>query len=232
MKIGYFLDFHLNLLEEIKFAKENFDFIEITFDYGIKVNNEEIEKASKLLEDFLVIGHFNWNLEPEKDYKEIENSIKIFKKFKAKYMVIHPKNYLSSEENISFLNSLKNKTILIENMSETYGKSEAIKQLLEKTKLNLCLDIGHAGKTNELENFLKLIDKIKHIHLHYNIDKKDHLFFTDESKLKEILFKIKELNATVSLEMFKDTEKILNPEERKRLLLIEKNKIRKLLQRL
>ena len=137
MKIGYFLDFHLNLLEEIKFAKENFDFIEITFDYGIKVNNEEIEKASKLLEDFLVIGHFNWNLEPEKDYKEIENSIKIFKKFKAKYMVIHPKNYLSSEENISFLNSLKNKTILIENMSETYGKSEAIKQLLEKTKLNL-----------------------------------------------------------------------------------------------
>ena len=54
MKIGYFLDFHLNLLEEIKFAKENFDFIEITFDYGIKVNNEEIEKASKLLEDFLI----------------------------------------------------------------------------------------------------------------------------------------------------------------------------------
>jgi len=53
MKIGYFLDFHLNLLEEIKFAKENSESIIATLDRELKnkvKNKKLVIRGKKKLE--------------------------------------------------------------------------------------------------------------------------------------------------------------------------------------
>ncbi len=76
----------------------------------------------------------------------------------------------------------------------------------EIPNLGITLDIGHANKTSkiELSRFLKEFkSKIKHIHLHDNINKFGHLFFKNRAKLK-ILAKIISINynETITLETF------------------------------
>ena len=227
MKIGYVQDFNLNLLDEIKFAKDNFDFIEITFDKGFDLSEDELKKAKEELKDFLVIGHIHWKLNSfyNEHYEEIKKTINIFKEFSAKKIVMHPINLFSLDINlrsVDIVKTLCGSNLLIENMTGKYSKVEIVKEILNKCEINLCLDVGHANKSSELDNFLELKDKIKHVHLHDNVGDNDHLFFEDKDKLKNLIKKLGK-DLTVSLEMFRlGNKENPNPEERKKLLLKQK----------
>lgn len=211
MKFGYMSGFRGGLLEEIEFAREYFDFTEITFKL------ELLKSIAGVLDDlkdatskFEVLGHVHWEIT---DFNDIISNIEVLRELGAKKVTIHPFQNLSIVENAKIFNRLndflKNNDmeLLIENVSGApYNSAENILKLLEQiTSANLTLDIGHANRNSELAIFLENFKtRIHHIHLHDNIGHLDHLFYLSQDKLNEILAKIKSFgfDGTVLLETF------------------------------
>jgi sugar phosphate isomerase/epimerase len=237
MKIGYIPSLSCDLLKEIDFAKKNFDFVEITLEKRFKISQEIISKAREKLKDFLAIGHIHWDLNPDikEDYKEIWNTIQIFSKIGIKTIIIHPKNSLTYEKNIFYLKKFRDHCsflgieLLIENMVENYGTFEIIDKILNETNLNLALDTGHCNQVskNELDKFLKIKRKIRHIHIHHTNQEKAHLFFEDFKQLKELMKKIEGISShiPITLEMFKLSKQDSITEQERKNRLLEHKKV-------
>lgn len=231
--------FEMDLLSEIDFAKKYFDFIEITLKLDLsEYNTRYVSKLKSVLKNLEVLGHIHWEIDlSKKDSKEIKKvykSIKILKKLGARKITIHPSiNLVYLSEIIEFC--MKNKIqLLVENSTKNpFNLASNIKKIVTNLpSLAITLDTGHAWRTSkfELNKFLKLKDKVKHIHLHDSVNNFDHLFFGNKTKLKRFIQKIKntDYNKTITLEMFsvfKNKKSISVDGEERRNLLMKQLKI-------
>lgn len=249
MKIGFMPASSQNILSEIEFAKKHFDFIEITSNEDLSIYNKDyVSNVKKALGNFKIIGHVHWriNILDEKGIEKAKKSILMLKKLGAKNIVIHPYNGEEKDfeklkrMNLSSLLKIKKEcqkhklTLLVENKDKPpFNRAEVFRKVLKN--FNFTLDIGHAYRTSskEIEEFLKLKNRIKHIHLHDTINNVDHLAFQDKKTLKNLINKIKELTpkSTITLEIFrkiKDNQmQELDNTERKETLIKQLNIIKK-----
>lgn len=243
MKYGYVFTYEgRKMYSEIEFAKNYFDFLEITIKNEKKISN--ILRLKNILGSFKILGHLDWRINlSEAEHKEIKKACSyalLFKKIGAKKITIHPSSNEKldinkvRENNLLALSKIadfcrQNKMqLLIENITtDPFNRASEIEKLLTKIPyLGITLDIGHAYKVSKLEvdRFLMLKNKVGHIHLHDVVDNSDHLFFQEELKLKKILEKIKNsgYDRTISLECFNifKSDKVLelNEEERRSML--------------
>lgn len=220
MKFGFMPQFEEDLVSEIEFAKKYFDFFELTLQKDLDIYTDNyIKNIKKRLGKFEILGHLHWEIDLA-EIKMIVNHIKIFEKLEIKKLTVHP--YINERLNLNQLmkNNIENLTkiseickhkdilLCIENISEgPFNKASEIEYLINNIpNTYVTFDVGHALKISEKEfnNFLKLGDKIKHIHLHNVIEGKDHLFFYDKNNLINRLTKLQNaLNLdTITLEMF------------------------------
>jgi sugar phosphate isomerase/epimerase len=211
MKFGYMSGFRADLVSEIEFAKQYFDFTEITIQPALlqSIDNILLDLKNSLGE-FEVVGHVHWEILA---LDEIIKNIEVLKSLGAKKVTIHPFQNLSIEENIKIFTEIdifmqKNEMqLLIENVSSApFNVASDIEKLVEKIpNAKITLDIGHANINNELDKFIAILkSKIEHIHLHDNVGKADHLFFSDKNKLNDVISEIKSLgyDDTILLETF------------------------------
>ncbi len=211
MKFGYMSGFRGDLLTEIKFAKQYFDFTEITI---LPVLLETIDDIFYDLKsataNFEVLGHIHWDIVK---FDDIVKNIEVLRDLGAKKITIHPFQNLNIEENAKILNEInivlqKNSMqLLIENTSSTpYNSADSIYELLEKIpNAEITLDVGHANRIFELDKFIDIFkEKIGHMHLHDNFGDSDHLFYQDQSKVDGIFSKLNLAGhgGTVLLETF------------------------------
>ena len=67
--------------------------------------------------------------------------------------------------------------VALENMPRspfaTGTSPEALLELIEGTEMGICLDIGHANTTGNLEGFLELKDRVINLHVHDNHGERD-----------------------------------------------------------
>lgn len=75
-------------------------------------------------------------------------------------------NILAKEANLTGIN------LVVENMIGDFTLFKSVKdglKILENSEnVGICLDVGHANLTKNLDNFLRKISKIQHIHVHDN----------------------------------------------------------------
>lgn len=220
MKFGYMPNFKENLFSEIKFCKEHFDFLELTLKFDKKYDIKKMKTLTKNLE---IVGHLHWDIDlSENDKGEIRKAIgfiNIFKKLNVKKITIHPSynSNLGSEEliknNIKSLKKISNfckknkiKLFLENNASGILSKPFEIRKILNVVNdIGFTFDVGHSMKN--LDEFLKF--KIDHVHLHDCRNKKDHLFFNDKNKLKNILDKLRDKVNNITLEIFENKKTML-----------------------
>ncbi len=225
MKFGFMPQFEENLFSEIEFAKQNFDFFELTLQTDLTVYTPDyISKIKKALNGFEILGHLHWEIDLSQEQLNnlIYKSVNIFEKIGIKKLTVHPsidktlalnklrENNIKNLTKISALCKENNIVFCIENISEApFNRVSEIEYLINKIpNSNITFDVGHALRISEEEfnRFLKLGNKIKHIHLHDVIEDKDHLFFYEQHNLLNRLDKLKNaLNLdTITLEMFAD----------------------------
>jgi len=222
-------DFSADLFEEIDFAKENFDFIELTLDENLsKYNKKYLQKLKRALKNFKVYGHIHWEIKLyNKDKKEIEKaikSIKIFKQIGIKSLTTHPswnkeipekkliENNLYSLKIINDFCKRHKLKLMIENIQRSpFNKAKFLFKFVEQIQNSkITFDTGHSAKVSKFEfsKFLKLKNQIGHIHLHDCINGFDHLDFKNKSKFKKVVNEIKNsgYNKTITLEIFTTLE--------------------------
>lgn len=223
MRFGYMPGFETNLISEINFAKEGFDFIEITLKLSLKEYTDKyIETIKNALNNFEVLGHIHWEIDlskgNEREIEKVFQMIEIYKKIGTKKITIHPsygngkniskikKNNLQSLLKINDFCRKNRIELLIENSATgPFSKASIMKELVVQIPNSaITLDIGHANRNSELDNFLELSSLIGHVHLHDNIQEKDHLPFTNRNKLYSCLENLEKLNYndTITLEIF------------------------------
>lgn len=211
MKLGYMSGFRGDLLTEIKFAKQYFDFTEITIQPEVlKTIDDIFYDLKNATANFKILGHIHWNII---NHDEIVKNIKVLKDLGAKKITIHPFQDLDIEENSKILNEINivlqknDMQLLIENVSSApYNSAGNILKLLEKIPdANITLDVGHANRISELNKFIDIFSgKIGHIHLHDNIGDSDHLFYDSQVKVDGIFSKLNSTgyDGTMLLETF------------------------------
>ncbi|MDY6931781.1 MAG: TIM barrel protein, partial [Halobacteriota archaeon] len=85
--------------------------------------------------------------------KRINNCVEWADKLNAKYLILHP-GYGLVDDAIEFINDIKDRRFLIENMPKVglddepmIGyKSEQMEELMDDTDMGFCLDLNHAAK--------------------------------------------------------------------------------------
>ncbi len=237
--------FSANLLDEIKFAKKHFDFVEITLKRDLSQYNRKCLKQIKdILNGFKILGHIHWetDLKNPKELLYIFENIRIFEYLGVKKITIHP--FGDKQPNSAALRKIypickkKNIQLLIENtMSPPFNNPQGLKYLLnDNPQLGITLDIGHANVKNRdgFEKYVKLFNsEIKHIHLHHRTKQKDHLSFFNYSGLYKILAKLEDLSEadTITLEIFNAIEKNravpIRGEKRRKIILGQLEMIKK-----
>jgi len=258
MLFGYMPSFYENdLIREIGFAKEHFDFVEITPDIAnIKYYAQNLKAIKLRLKNFQVLGHVYWGINlAENDREEIGKAIRsvaLLRKFGAKKITVHPsygsknnmdlirRNNLISFAEIAAYCSKKGVELLVENMpSRPFNRAADFQFLLkELPDMGFTLDVGHARQISDLEfnRFLKLKDRIKHIHLHDNVGEFDHLPFRKIHSMEGIVRKMKKINNdfTTTLEMFylyKNGRRIdMDADYRRKMLLEQLGSIKRIAQ--
>ena len=258
MEFGYIIDIEEDLVSQILFAKQHFDFIEITSSLDLSIYTEEfISNIKRALKNFKAIGHIHWelsNLERHEPLEDIYASIEVLRKMGIKEITIHPfwgekmdldeiKRYNSQALlEISNFCMKRNLQLLVENIvTPPYNNAFNIMELTrEIPNLGVTLDVGHANRISklELERFIALLgDKIKHVHLHDNFKDFDHFAFRSMARLKRIMNVIRKLpnDTTITLEIFyvrQNGERILiSGEERREILIKQLDMISKILAR-
>jgi sugar phosphate isomerase/epimerase len=224
MKLGYMPDFPAKLLSEVEFAKRHFDFVEITLKMDLSEYTEEVLKQlKKVLGRFEVLGHLHWEVNLSKkeispDKNQVFEMISIYEQLGVKRITIHPssdegdrledikKNNLKHLLDIAEFCRKKEIMLMVENNAHgPFDRADIMEELIsELPDQALTLDIGHANQFGEWDNFLKMGNMIKHLHLHDNVGKKDHLAFKDKTKLDKILASLKDIDyfGSITLEMF------------------------------
>jgi sugar phosphate isomerase/epimerase len=217
---GFMPSFNSGLLEQIRFAKQNFDFLELTLPYDLEQWSEEyVGNVKKNLGGFPLVGHVHWDIDltTSKGIKKAKEAIVVFKKLKATKVVIHP----SFPKDVDISESLSKNQKALKNLVDSCGAlgvdlliengDPAIPDIVGKFQyfidqipgLNIALDIGHA--MNNWKEFARTFkSKIKHLHLHYSDDGDDHLPFPDGVILSKIMGFWKNENMTGTLETFRE----------------------------
>lgn len=203
--------FRADLFSEIKFAKEHFDFTEITIQPELlKTIDNIFYDLKEVVAGFEVLGHIHWEII---DLDSIFKNIKTLKDLGAEKTTIHPFKSLSIKENTKIFNKINNFSqeneiqLLVENVSYSpFNSADTLLKLVEKIpNIGVTLDVGHANRILDLDKFIDIFKtKIKHIHLHDNIENFDHLFYENQNKLAGVFSKLNSLgyNGTVLLETF------------------------------
>ncbi len=211
MKFGYMSGFRTDLISEIKFAEEHFNFTEITIQPEVlKTINSIFHDLKKEIDSFETLGHIHWEIT---NFDDIVKNIEILKGLGCKKITIHPFQNLTVKVNAEIFNKIniflqKNGMgLLIENVSSRpYNSANMIAELLEKIpNANITLDTGHANRISELDKFIDSLNKkISHIHIHDNIGNSEHLFFEDQNRLNGMFSKIRSFgyDGTILLETF------------------------------
>jgi sugar phosphate isomerase/epimerase len=238
------------IFSEIEFSKKYFDFIEITLMKDKRINKNKIKKIKNFLGNFPVYGHLDWNIDlstpKSKDIEKAEKSILIFVLLGSKIVTIHPsynnkineneleKNNIISIRHLSNFARKNNIKLLIENSKNPpFNNFQKFYNLVSKIPyVGVTLDIGHINASNNnLNDFLKLKNRIKHIHLHDNIGCFDHVPIKDFNKFKlpKVLFNKK----SVTIEIFDkyENKKLipLKQNERKKILLDQLKELKTLI---
>lgn len=233
-KFGFMPSFNSDLLEQINFAKANFDFLELTLSYDLKEwTPEYVAIVKKSLGSLPIVGHNHWGIDltaTDGAEKTIE-AFEILHALGVRKIVIHPsfpENIDPAEAPSRNLDSLKkivdfcnksNIDLLAENGdSATPDIIGKLRYLTEQIPgLNIALDIGHA--TNNWQEFVEVFgNKIRHLHLHYSDAGDDHLPFPKDYNLSQIIDFLNRRNITATLEVFRKKENgnIQNIEEKER----------------
>ncbi|MCK4635006.1 MAG: TIM barrel protein [Candidatus Aenigmarchaeota archaeon] len=242
MKYGYMPHFGMDLFSEIRFAKRHFDFVEITLRPETNYTEEYVRNIKNVLKNFELLGHLFWGIDlSKKEVGQIEDAcrfINIYKELGVRKITVHPssgdgksieeiiKNNIFALKKINDFCMKNNIQLFVENMVKPpFNKKTEFDYLVKNiSSLAVTLDVGHANRTSELNNFLKLA-KIGHIHLHENYGEKDHLPFTNKQRLEKVIKKIKDMlyDDTITLEIFfvlkNDKYISLDGNERRKILL-------------
>lgn len=163
----------------------------------------------------------------KKNLESINFAINLANKTNARKIIVHPGNMdnknCSKEQAIHFIKSLKDKRIIIENLSDCSNSlctgSEGIKEFMNTTDSGFCLDISHCiVSSNQLgldyKKMIKKFIKLKPNHYHIsgqntNSKTDNHYSFSDKNSnipIKEIL-KLFPKDAEITLEVTTDVEK-------------------------
>ena len=161
----------------------------------------------------------------EKNLSSIRFAISLADKFNSKFIILHPGKVIdencSEEQAISFLNSIKDKRVIVENVVFVKNKigvtPESISKLMKVTGRGLCFDVNHAIVTalelgKDPYEFLKEFVKLKPSYYHIGGQKMSkgadgtHLSFKDSDIDLDKIFKIIPKNAQIALEVSRDIE--------------------------
>ena len=154
-----------------------------------------------------------------KNLSSISYAIKMADMFKSKKVVLHPgrvdEENCSEEEAISFIKSINDERILLENIcfpkSSLCLTPENMAKVLKETGKGFCLDINHAivaalslnkDPYEFLEEFSKLNPQLYHLGgQDINENDKTHLSFKNSNLDLNKIFKIIPKNAEITLEV-------------------------------
>jgi endonuclease IV len=159
-----------------------------------------------------------------KNESSINFAISMANQYKSSKIILHPgfiaDENCSEEQAISFINSIKDKRVLIENLSAREGcfcaTPQQTKKFLKATGKDFCFDINHAIMTAIIlkQDYLEIIKEfIKLKPNHYHLGGQDlkqnkaHLSFKESYiNLKEII-KLIPKDAEITLEVTTDIKK-------------------------
>ncbi|NTW15700.1 MAG: sugar phosphate isomerase/epimerase [Candidatus Moranbacteria bacterium] len=213
MRFGYMSGWRGDLLSEFAFAKRHFDFTEVTIvPDALAAVERTLPELVAALDGFPTLGHLHWDFV---GFDDIERNIRILERLGAGLITMHPFENVGVPENIDIMERVsdccrgRGIRLMIENVSnEPYATMEGMAPLPSGiSNVGLTFDVGHANKIGELGNFLdRFGDRVGHVHLHDNVGKRDHLFFSDRNRLKANLEKLRGIgyDGTVTLETFAD----------------------------
>lgn len=229
MKIGVKTFDNPNFLKKFE---DKVDFFEIM---AIQTNNYDFIKDLKLP----IVIHsqherFGINVADKNkqdiNKKSIDFSKKLADMGNAKKIILHcgflDTENCSIENAISFIKSMNDKRIILENMpsrdlypNRFSSTPEQMKKLLKETKCGFCFDINHAiesavNNNEDYRQYIKEFVKLKPAHYHLGgqiiNEKKTHLNLAEcDFDLKEVL-KLIPKDAEITLEVSTDLEKTLD----------------------
>jgi len=235
MKFGYAISNKEDLFPEIEFAKKHFGFVEINLKQELSMYTPgHISEIREVLDGFQVIGHLLRSFaSSEKDKEKLNficETIKILNEIGAKKIVIHPSDNVRALCEASDACAKKGQQLLIENSKRgPFSRANVLESLVKQVRGSaIAFDVGHAlmASSHEMERFLGLENRIKHVHLHDCESGLDHLAFTDKKKLGGIMEKVRKTgyDDTVTLEAFfvlKDGKRIETEGQEKRKMLLQ-----------
>ena len=239
MKLGYPNNPRRDVMKEIKWIAEHFDFIDFFMEPDkTYYDNIDVKAIKKTLDDYGmgIIGHTPYYLpfaSPIKTIreiaiKEVEKCFRAFNEMGAEYVTIHanwPPSLFSIREGID---------LQVESMKEVVEKAEdyGIKVMYENgvgemdnyrntaeilrrvAKMYFHLDVGHAFlHGRDVCKFIrKLHDKLRHVHIHDNFGMKDLHLPPGTGKIKwdDVVKELKRYyNGTITLEIFSNRDYVL-----------------------
>ena len=239
MKLGYPNNPRKDVMKEIKWIAQHFDFIDFFMEpdkaYYNKIDLKEIRK--RLHEYNLeIVGHTAYYLPFASPIEEIrlvaiEEASKCFKAFEklgAEYVTVHanwPPSIFDAKEGLQM--QIESLALLIEEaekyniklmyesgVGELDNYTNVVKILQALPKLHFHLDIGHVSLygRDACKFIRKLHAKIKHVHIHDNFGKEDlHLpIGVGQIKWRDVIKELKRYyDGTITLEIFADKDYVL-----------------------
>jgi len=239
MKIGYPNNPRKEIMEEIKWIGEHFDFIDFFMEPDKAYYNQiDLKAIKRALEDYGlgIVGHTAYYLpfaSPIKAIRmaainEAEKCFASFSKLGAEYVTVHanwPPSLFNAKEGLQM--QIESLEILLQRAEkygiklmyesgvgelDNYGNVAKILQALPK--LYFHLDIGHASlHGRDVCKFIrKLHGKIRHVHVHDNFGRDDlHLpIGTGKIKWEDVVKELKRYyDGTITLEIFAPRDYVL-----------------------
>lgn len=237
-----------DLIKEIKWISDNFDFLDLTLElpkaHPDKIN-VEVVKALIEKKELPVIGHTAWYLPIGSPFselrmyalKELDKCAAVFEELGVRKMNVHMDNSMAilKEENIIKFNiwSLRrlisigrhhNIDIMVENTPGIFSQPRVMEAVFRKVpKLLLHLDIGHANIGGNAQLMLKKFSKrLVHIHISDNHGRSDEHLALGKGSINwsAMLGAVKKAgyDDTITLEVFTSPKERLNDKPKLRKL--------------
>ncbi len=244
MKIGMMNNPRKDVLSEIKRAKKDFDFIDLTIQFP-KAHPLAVDfnKVKKVLGNFPAVGHTDWSLpytHPNPNIRraateELVSNLKSFHKLGIKKMNVHllpcreefSKQYSGwLEEMFKILVKEANKrkmVVMIENFTADSHDISMLEYLFKHVpELRFHLDVGHAHIKNGEKGFKifmkKFSSRLAHVHFsdnHFNDD--EHIAIGSGSiNWKNVIKSLKKCryDGTITLEVFSGPKYLLTSKKK------------------
>ncbi|AAB99634.1 TPA: sugar phosphate isomerase/epimerase [Methanocaldococcus jannaschii] len=231
MKLGVstslFLDTDKNLSDALEILEERVKYVELGCDGNLNVMSDgNIELAQSYDLKYTLhcpITDLNLSSYRERIRKVsldfVRDVLEVAIKVDAKLIVLHPGYCVFKYDYEKALNSLIKSLNDLNNIQEEFGVQITIenmpsydmfmfrnpdKEIIENLgELKITLDIGHSFLNKNIENFLKISDKIAHIHIHDNNGEFDEHLCIGKGKINFNNFKkdLKKINAIKMIEL-------------------------------